>query len=67
MVHIQIVIDGEESVVVQKEMASDNIHDKLREIVARWKIQADEPCSIGKKCGILNNWIREIEEVCNAC
>lgn len=63
MVHIQIIVDGEESVVVQKETASDNVHNSLREIVSRWKIQADEPCSIGRKCGILNSWIGEIEEL----
>lgn len=61
MVHIQIMIDGEGSVVVQKEVDSDNVHDRLKGIVARWKIQADEPCSIGKKCGILQQWIGEIE------
>lgn len=61
MVHIQIMIDGEESVVVRKEIDSDNVCDRLKEIVTRWKMQADEPCSIGKKCGILDDWIGEIE------
>ncbi len=61
-VSIQIVVDDGQSVQIV-EAGDGNLREVLATVLERWKIQADEPCSIGKKCGILNDWIREIENL----
>lgn len=63
MVTIQIIVDGEQSVTIEK---GGDIVPQLVGLIDNWKAQAEEPCAAGRKCTILQEWIRNIEEVINA-
>ena len=60
-VSIQIVVEDDQKIHV--EAGDGNLREALAMVLERWKQQAVEPCSAGKKCGILTDWIREIENL----
>lgn len=64
MVSITILIDGEESVVLQQaEGDSEKFVNGMIDLLERFRVQASEPCAAGFKCKVLVNWIQQIEEV----
>lgn len=59
-VQIQIIVDDNQKVQIV-EAGDGNLREALATVLVGWKQQAVEPCSAGKKCGILQGWIGEIE------
>ena len=60
-VQIQIIVDDDQK--VQVEAGDGNSREALAMILEGWKQQSLEPCSAGKKCQILQQWIMEIENL----
>ena len=56
---IQIIVDDDQKVHV--EAGDRNLREALAMVLEGWKQQAVEPCSVGQKCKILQQWIQQIE------